>query len=299
MEGPDIRVLEEKHMISILLHLLDNDGCTKTDLYDAVSSNPRMPRKLDALEDSGLVTQTPVPDSRTVRIGLTDLGITVGRSLREAEAAMKDRRGPQTETAYRRLPLPNPSNNYLYHPIRLHPMTTEDVRNKLLSTDGVKLAFIPDEETIRSIFEQEDVIMDTTFGMPLDNRALKACMERDGHIIVFSTYAFETPTEHVMTMEDDDGNLVGFDIPHGKESEYQDDENLMWLCDDFVLRTDGEATKVVMLPQSTGCIGCEEGVCDAVIFYPATTTDQYLREKYGVDMMDSNIASAMVSFRIV
>ncbi len=74
MSSEGIRVLEERHMVSIMLHLHDNDGCTKTDLYASVSSNPRMPQKLDLLEASGLIRQESIPDTRAVRIRLTDVG---------------------------------------------------------------------------------------------------------------------------------------------------------------------------------------------------------------------------------
>ncbi len=81
MSSEGIRVLEEKHMISIMMHLSDNDGCTKTDLYGAVSNNPRMPQKLDILEASGMIVQESIPDSRAVRIRLTDVGKRVCDSL--------------------------------------------------------------------------------------------------------------------------------------------------------------------------------------------------------------------------
>ena len=37
---------EEKHVISILMYVAGNPGCKKTDIYDAVSRNPRMPEKI-------------------------------------------------------------------------------------------------------------------------------------------------------------------------------------------------------------------------------------------------------------
>ena len=52
----EIKTLESKHMLSILLFLLDNGNCTKMDLYNAVSKNPRMPEKLEELVGLGLIT---------------------------------------------------------------------------------------------------------------------------------------------------------------------------------------------------------------------------------------------------
>lgn len=81
-------VLEQKHMIAALLYLAENDGCTKTELYGAVSSNPRMPEKLDALEEAGLITQDRSEGSRAVRLSLTDLGHSVATRLAEIEELM-------------------------------------------------------------------------------------------------------------------------------------------------------------------------------------------------------------------
>lgn len=51
---------EEKHVISILMYVAGNPGCKKTDIYDAVSRNPRMPEKIEILENMGLMTHETV-----------------------------------------------------------------------------------------------------------------------------------------------------------------------------------------------------------------------------------------------
>ncbi len=88
MSSEGIRVLEERHMVSIMLYLSDNDGCTKSDLYGAVSNNPRMPDKLNALEASGLIRQESSPDTRAVRVYLTDIGSIVGSDLQRLDRMM-------------------------------------------------------------------------------------------------------------------------------------------------------------------------------------------------------------------
>lgn len=81
-------ILEERHMIAILLHLRGSGECTKTELYGAVSSNPRMPEKLDILEDAGLIVQASNEGSRAVRLGLTDLGRDVAARLAEIDVML-------------------------------------------------------------------------------------------------------------------------------------------------------------------------------------------------------------------
>ena len=81
-------ILEEKHMVSTLLFLSENDRCTKTELYRAVSSNPRMPEKLDLLESAGLIRQVNAEGSNAVRLTLTETGRRVASMLSELDAMM-------------------------------------------------------------------------------------------------------------------------------------------------------------------------------------------------------------------
>lgn len=89
--SPRVVFLEEKHMVSILLYLMDNDGCMKSQLYDSVSRTLRMPDKLDMLEDTGLIVQDSNGPYRSVRIRLTDLGRGVCRELEAIEDMLSGR----------------------------------------------------------------------------------------------------------------------------------------------------------------------------------------------------------------
>lgn len=78
-----ISVLEEKHVISVLIYLCTHDGCRKSDLYRDVSRNPRLPEKLDILEYNRLIVQEPIRERNSVRIHLTEEGRRVAESLDE------------------------------------------------------------------------------------------------------------------------------------------------------------------------------------------------------------------------
>lgn len=73
-------ILEERHMISIIMYLGANDGCKKTDLYRNISKNPRMPEKLDALQSAGLIVQELEGVQKT-RLFLTPMGKQVYKKL--------------------------------------------------------------------------------------------------------------------------------------------------------------------------------------------------------------------------
>lgn len=62
-------------MISTLLYLYEHGPSRKMDIYENVSKNPRMPDKLEKLEEYGLVNIIPDTEGRaTVIISLSDKG---------------------------------------------------------------------------------------------------------------------------------------------------------------------------------------------------------------------------------
>lgn len=65
---------EEKHMIATIMYLGANGPSRKIDIYEGVSSNPRMPDKLNHLEEIGLVTQEMDMVTRSTIVTLTPAG---------------------------------------------------------------------------------------------------------------------------------------------------------------------------------------------------------------------------------
>ena len=81
-DSEGVRIFEEKHMISILLFIYENGPSRKMDIYDNVSKNPRMPDKIEKLEENGLLYTEPDPEGKaTVLIHLTPKGITASQTL--------------------------------------------------------------------------------------------------------------------------------------------------------------------------------------------------------------------------
>lgn len=86
-----IAVLEEKHSISILLYLLDNGPSMKSRIYKTVSTNPRMPEKLELLEEAGLISMKvdSFCGNRT-DVDLTDFGKSVAKQLKIVEIMINE-----------------------------------------------------------------------------------------------------------------------------------------------------------------------------------------------------------------
>ena len=79
-------ILEEKHMVSIIMYLAENDGCLKTDVYSGVARNSRMPEKLGMLEDAGLIVMNKAGGA--VQIHMTEVGREVAGQLRMLESVL-------------------------------------------------------------------------------------------------------------------------------------------------------------------------------------------------------------------
>lgn len=78
-------------MISILLYLYKKGDCLKGDIYADISTNPRIPAKLDILEEHGLITQSvDVFHKNATTLRLTDKGHKVSEELMKADELIID-----------------------------------------------------------------------------------------------------------------------------------------------------------------------------------------------------------------
>lgn len=75
------KVFETKHNLRIILYLLLVGPGTKSDIYDAVSTNPRMPDKISMLEKHGLIVSKRYEGELKDKYRLTALGREWGDHL--------------------------------------------------------------------------------------------------------------------------------------------------------------------------------------------------------------------------
>ena len=82
-------IIEDKHNNSIIMLLYLCGRKSKTEIYDSVSSNPRMPYKLQLLEDEGIITVTKEKSLRErSMVDLTPLGVKYAEGLCSLEASI-------------------------------------------------------------------------------------------------------------------------------------------------------------------------------------------------------------------
>lgn len=170
---------------------------------------------------------------------------------------------------------------------------------RLESLGRVRSVHHIENDTVAMIAEEEGSVR-TSSGMPFQNLALDAFMAHSDFLCVFCTDDIEPSSDHVLAMMDGDDRMVGFDIPRGREAEFKDRQDLVWLSDDFAMYPnafDGDV-RMVMMPHKITIIGRSEGIVDPILFYPSTTVDQMLKRVYGIED-DLGLASALVSFDVI
>ena len=74
-----LKLLDEPHMAEIIVFILRNPGCFKTDVYRNVARGDRMNVKLDILEEQGIVEMTA--HGRSASLRLTPSGELVAQHL--------------------------------------------------------------------------------------------------------------------------------------------------------------------------------------------------------------------------
>jgi len=176
-------------------------------------------------------------------------------------------------------------------------MGLNDIVRKLKERDGIRAVFLLEGESLKKTVDEEKSIETSSMGIPLVNRALEECLKRNTFLCLFCDHAFETAMDHVIVMEDGDGNIIGHDVPPCMMDDFKDDPNIIWLSDDFAMFPNISTCHefmIVMLPQKVTIIGESDGVRDPILLYPSTTTDMVLKKIFGSPA--PNLSSAIIAF---
>ena len=83
-----ISSLEEKHLMSMLMYLREKGPSRKTDIYDAVSTNPRRTLKVERLEAMGLISTEYNNALRSTVVTLTEEGRQVAEHLAAVDSIL-------------------------------------------------------------------------------------------------------------------------------------------------------------------------------------------------------------------
>lgn len=75
-------LLEERHVMSVILYLHGKENVTKGQIYAEISRGNSMPDKLTALERCGIIDMGSPSGSNRASINLTEKGRNISESIR-------------------------------------------------------------------------------------------------------------------------------------------------------------------------------------------------------------------------
>lgn len=89
---PGIPLLENTSNIGLILFILQNEGCTRQQVYDGYKRNALMPQRIDSLVDAGVLYSTEGAGSRNrnSRLFLTERGREIALMLRRISELLPD-----------------------------------------------------------------------------------------------------------------------------------------------------------------------------------------------------------------
>ncbi|MEA4977620.1 MAG: hypothetical protein VB016_03615 [Methanomassiliicoccaceae archaeon] len=178
-------------------------------------------------------------------------------------------------------------------------MSVDKIIESLMRHRGVRKVTLLEDDLVDIIKEEESQIV-SAFGIPIVNEAMEECLSKDIKLCIYCDYSFEHPDDSIMFMKDGEGRIVGQDIADSKRSQFEGKDNIIWLSEDFILYPDadmGPDIQIVMVSQIYHGFSEEDGVSEAVVFSPATTTDCIIKSRCG-DPRDSQIASAIMGLTL-
>ncbi|MCL1904825.1 MAG: hypothetical protein FWG19_01710 [Methanomassiliicoccaceae archaeon] len=181
-------------------------------------------------------------------------------------------------------------------------MGLKEVLERLDSDGSVKAAFLLEGEPYDRFVAEEGGVTGSFSGMPFVNRAFKEVIKRKIAVCIFARGPFEPDSDHILIMEDSNGNVVGHDVPECMMDRYKNDPEIFWLSDDFAVYPDRAGMHdvvMVMLPKKVTSIGEKEGIKDPIMLYPATTTDMILKRHFNMLSCEPGLATAILAFDVI
>lgn len=162
---------------------------------------------------------------------------------------------------------------------------------------GTRVVFPLNKKDIAEILEAERGVK-SQMGTKVFNVGLEETMQRDHVICIIKDVTFRPPPEPTVFMLDDDGMILGTEVLPGEHRRYKEMENVMFLCQDFVVFTDKKQKSRehwMMPPVSFPELTTIKGVSDVVSCSPSPPSDIVIKTNYNLED-DPKLASILVGF---
>ena len=179
-------------------------------------------------------------------------------------------------------------------------MELEEIMRRISEEKGaVRVEVMPDELGV-VVVDEEATVTAAGGAVGVRNVGLDDFMAKDTHLVAFVKWDFKCPDATTMRMVDEEGNVLGHDIPACDIPLYSDRTDVSFLSEDFVMYNDVVAvgdTAMEMLAPAYGGTGdwMPEDV-GAVIWFSSTTSSELIHTYF--DQPVDDLATAMIGLNL-
>lgn len=162
-------------------------------------------------------------------------------------------------------------------------MDSESFMELLRTMEGIDdVAVLSDDLGSRVASEDHSVSM-VAGGMRMSSPGVDACLSKDRRFVLFCNGSFPRPRQITMEMVDDDGQVIGHDVPSCMMDSYAGRDDVIWIADSFVMYPSrvGPSDACMVMHESRFVHDSMPDGIDAWIFYPCMTSACMLNEALG------------------
>lgn len=164
--------------------------------------------------------------------------------------------------------------------------TVEKILNDVV---GVLHAEIMNDD-LTDIINTEEGTVTSMVGAKVINEAFHLVATRDVRICMFCDNRIVEHDKSTMTLEDDEGNVLGMILQSNAIDEYKDRTDVLWVSDDFIMFPNVEpkgGEKFILKPMSFPYLTEDDGCFDIVMASPAPSSDMLLKKYFGRSSFES------------
>jgi hypothetical protein len=171
--------------------------------------------------------------------------------------------------------------------------------NKLKGVLGVQILLDEDRKTLKEMESKREGDM-----IPVVNRGLNECLEREFYLAIFKNIEFRYPSAPTVLLVTDKGRILGKElITNEEKKKYQDRSDIYFLSKDFIffksnkssIGTGNEKEFFLLPPVPFPELKDISSISNVTSCSPSTMGDSYLKNKYGYPQ-DPKIATIIVGF---
>ncbi len=161
----------------------------------------------------------------------------------------------------------------------------EEFMDLLKGMDGVLDVARLSRDTVQEIVQIEDSITEVSCGLRMENSGIGTCASREHVFAISCNGDFPRPREVTMEMIDEDGIVIGHDVPPCMMDHFKARDDVIWIADSFVMypgKITANDARMVLHASRCDDDAIPKGI-EPWLFYPSTSSALRLNDVLGFE----------------